>query len=100
MERAMDARGVVEDHLPAFAREDADQAVAGGLRFIGDDRHLLSQEVVHEGRLAGVRPADQGHGARAGRAQWTQCPPPAAASGSWMRSTRTFSIRRSAAAST
>ena len=62
VERPVDAGGVVEDHLPALAGEDADDPVAGGLRLVGDDRQLLLQQAVHQGRLAGVGPADQRDG--------------------------------------
>src|SRR5262249_10135872 len=86
---------VEEDHLAALVGQDADQAVAGGLRFVGDDGHLLLEQEVHQGRLAGVRPAGERHGARPGHQLASSSP---AACG--ILSTRTVWMRRSAAAST
>ena len=43
----------------AWVVPDADDAIAGGLRLVGNDRELLSDEAVEERGLAGVGPADQ-----------------------------------------
>jgi hypothetical protein len=59
--RAVDAGGVVEDDLAPRLAQDADDALAGGLGLVGDDRHLLRQQPVHQRRLAGVGTAHQGH---------------------------------------
>ena len=47
---------------------DAANTGAGGLHLVGDDRHLGPDHLVDQGRLAGIRLADQGDKARAVRA--------------------------------
>ena len=55
----MNSGRVDEDRLPLGIVLDAQDAVARGLRLVGDDGELLADDAVQEGRLAGVRAADQ-----------------------------------------
>ena len=62
---SLHARQVDEHHLAVAARAHAADRPPRGLRTIGDDRHLLSDDRVDERRLAHVRPAGQRHEAAA-----------------------------------
>ena len=53
-----DTRGVAEHDLVILPVDDAQNAVARRLRFIGDDAHALADESVHERTLAHVRATD------------------------------------------
>ena len=66
--RREEAGRVDEDDLGLAAHHDAAHGRARRLRLAGDDRHLLADERVDQRRLAGVRRADQGDEAAAGRA--------------------------------
>ena len=61
----VDARGVEEHHLGPGAVHHGQDAVAGRLGLVGDDRDLLADQAVHEGGLAHVGPADHRHEAGA-----------------------------------
>ena len=47
--RAVQSRGVEEDHLVVRFVDDADDAVAGSLRLRGDDGNLLAEKAVEQG---------------------------------------------------
>jgi len=64
--RREDARGVDEHDLRLALGDDAADLGAGGLRLVGDDRHLGADQGVEQRRLAGVGRADQGDEAAAG----------------------------------
>ena len=51
----------VERYLVVLPGADPQDAVARGLRFLGDDGQLLADEVVQEGALARVGAPDDGH---------------------------------------
>src|SRR6185503_17496915 len=57
----VDPRGVEEHDLALRAVHDGQDAVPGGLRLVGDDRHLLADQAVHQRRLPHVGPAHHGH---------------------------------------
>jgi len=52
------ARGIDIDRLHAALGLDAEHVVTGGLRLARGDRQLLPENMVEQGRLADVRPAD------------------------------------------
>ncbi len=54
--RALKTGKVGEHELVVVAVDDADDATAGGLRLVGDDRHLAPAERVDERGLPDVRP--------------------------------------------
>ena len=56
----VDAGRVDERDLGAGPARHAEDALAGRLRLVRDDRDLLADEGVDERRLAGVGPADDG----------------------------------------
>src|SRR5215217_319532 len=58
--RLVEPRRVYEDDLHLGRRHDPADPLPRRLRFVGDDRDLLSDERVYERRLADVRPADDG----------------------------------------
>src|SRR4029077_21246417 len=59
------ARRVEEDVLALRLSENPADQVPRGLRPRRDDRQLLAHQAVEQARLAGVRAADQRHGAAA-----------------------------------
>ena len=63
--RAVQPGRVEEDDLARLGGAHAADRRTGGLRTIGDDRHLLTDELVHERRLADVGPADHRDESRA-----------------------------------
>ena len=60
--------GRVDEHdLRLASGQDAAHGRAGGLRLAGDDRDLLADQRIDEGRLAGVGRADDGDEPASGR---------------------------------
>ena len=57
----MDTRCVEEHDLSLVTRINGLDAVAGGLRFLGCNRNLLSDQVIHQRGFSHVRTADQGY---------------------------------------
>src|SRR5690606_19206807 len=84
----VDARGVDEHDLRVVAVEHAPDLVAGRLRLVGDDRHLLAEDPVEQGRLADVGPAHEGDEARPERHA------PSLSASSWSRRTRRTRVTR------
>ena len=88
------AGGIDIDRLHRPLGLDAEQGVPGGLRLARGDRQLLAEDVIEQGRLADVRPADDGHIAAAARG-FSHChsprpgppvpprPPPVRRCGGW-----------------
>src|SRR6185437_2250503 len=64
--RIQESRRVEEDDLEIVAGEDAEDAVAGGLRFGTNDAEFLADEPVEKGGFAGVRLAAEGEDAGVG----------------------------------
>src|SRR5207244_2585272 len=62
--RLVDAGRVEEDDLAVGPVQDGQDAVAGRLRLVGDDRDLVAHQPVDERGLAHVGPADDGDEAR------------------------------------
>jgi hypothetical protein len=58
--RLVDARRVEEDDLPSGRVDDGQDPVARGLGLVGDDRHLLPHQPVHQRRLPDVGSSDDG----------------------------------------
>ena len=50
----VDSRQIEEDSLPTLLGENADDAVAGGLGFVGDDRHLVADQGIQQRALARI----------------------------------------------
>ncbi len=59
--RPVDSGRVHEHDLRAGPVHDAQNSIAGGLRYGGNDRDLGSNQPIHQGALAGVRPSHDGH---------------------------------------
>ena len=57
--RPVDPRRIDKHDLPLFCREHRLDAVPRGLRFVGCDRDLLSDQTVHQCGFSHVRSADQ-----------------------------------------
>ena len=64
VERPLEAREVGEHELVVLAVRDAEDAPAGRLRLVRDDRDLAAAECVHERRLADVGTARDGDDSR------------------------------------
>ena len=64
--RTMDAGGVHENDLGIRQGQDAQLALARGLRPGGDCCHLLPQERIKQGGFAHIRPPDDRHKAGPG----------------------------------
>ena len=56
----VDPGGVHEHQLGRGRGEDRPQPIAGGLGHRGGDRHLLADQLIHQGGLAHVGPSHQG----------------------------------------
>jgi hypothetical protein len=52
------SRRVDKDDLAFRRRDDALNAIARRLRFVGDDRNFLPDDAIYKRRLTRVRPAD------------------------------------------
>ena len=61
MLRLMDARRIQEYDLRIRLCQDAQDAVARGLRLIAHDGNLLPDQRIDQGRLAHVRAANNGN---------------------------------------
>lgn len=61
-----DAGRIDEDDLRLIERDDAADLGARGLGLVGDDGNLGAHQGIEQGRLAGIRRADQGDEATAG----------------------------------
>ena len=59
--RGEDSGRIDEDDLAVALGRDAQYPRTGGLDTRRDDRHLLADDVVQQGRFAGIRRADQRH---------------------------------------
>ncbi len=93
VQRAMDPWRVDEHDLTVGVVLHRQNAIASGLRLVGDDRDLRPDDVVEERGLAGIRPTDEGYGAGARhyrRSTGASC----------ARRKRTLWIRRRSASST
>ena len=95
--RLVNARRVDEHDLPVRIVADTEDAVARGLRLVGDDGELRADEAVEQRGLAGVRQADERDETRFHAGSLAGC---AAGSCTTWRRTRTRVTRRRSASST
>ena len=61
----MNPRGIDENHLGLRGCENCPQTIARCLRHWRGDRHFFTNQLIHQGRLAHIRPADQSDETRA-----------------------------------
>ena len=63
--RIVQAWRIDEHNLPALLGDNALNAIAGGLRFGGNDCDFLPDQLIDEGGLSRIGPAHDGHEAGA-----------------------------------
>ena len=58
---AMNTRRVHENHLAFFGCLDSKNSIACGLRFVADNGHLLSDQLIEKGGFTNVGTANEGN---------------------------------------